>query len=341
MTTDKHKRGLGRGLDALFADAEARVTNTADNNARTADSNNAVASINTNHPNNVVQLPETVQSPSAAHAPQSNLMKLPLGKLQASAFQPRRHFDDKEIASLAESIKAHGILQPLLVRAAADGMYDIIGGERRWRAAQLAQLHDVPVIVQALDDRAALEIAIIENIQRQDLTPLEEARAFQRLIDEFQQTHDELAHILGKSRSYVSNTLRLLSLPQGVTIMLENGLLSSGHARALLGAKDPGKLAIDILKRNLTVREAERQAQWSRGADVKPVHKSKKVTLTPPAAAKDANTMALEKEISELLGFRTTISATDKHGQGSLSIAFRNLDQLDDILKLLTKAARV
>ena len=337
MSADKTKRGLGRGLDALFADAEARVTNTTDSAARHADSDNDTATLNKN---NVVQLPEPAAA--VANTPQSNLMKLPIGKLQPSAFQPRRLFDEKEIASLAESIKAHGVLQPLLVRAGADGMYDIIGGERRWRAAQLAQLHDVPVIVQVLDDRAALEIAIIENIQRQDLTPIEEARAFQRLIDEFQHTHDELANILGKSRSYVSNTLRLLTLPQGVTMMLENGLLSAGHARALLGAKDPGKLAIDILKRNLTVREAERQAQWSRGADVKPVHKSKKVTLTPPAAAaKDANTVALEKEMSELLGFRTMISATDKYGQGTLSIAFQNLDQLDDILKLLTKAARV
>ena len=176
---------------------------------------------------------------------------LPIELLRPSALQPRRYFGEDELAALTESIRAKGVLQPLLVRRLSDGdeQYEIIAGERRWRAAQLAGCHELPVVVYALSDREALEVALLENVQRQDLTPLEEAEGYRRLVDEFGHTQEELARTLGKSRSHIANLIRLLGLPASLRAMLEEGELSAGHARALLGARDPGPLARQVIAR--------------------------------------------------------------------------------------------
>src|SRR5271156_6185660 len=209
------KKGLGRGLSHLFGEAEAAYR---------------------------VSAPEVPAAPQATAAGGSTL---PVAFLRPGKFQPRRHFDEAALEELAGSIRHHGLLQPILVRPVAGqtDAYEIIAGERRWRAAQRAALHDVPVVIQTLTDTQALEIALVENLQRQDLTALEEAEGYQRLIDEFNHSHAALGELVGKSRSHVANMLRLLALPAAVKTMLQDGALSAGHARALLTAPDPEALA--------------------------------------------------------------------------------------------------
>ncbi len=253
---------------------------------------------------------------------------LPIEQLRPSRFQPRRNFAEPNIQALAESVREKGILQPILVRRHPDtpDSYEIVAGERRWRAAQAARLHEVPVIVKDLGDKGVLEIALVENIQRQDLGPLEEAEGFRRLIDEFSHTQEELAKAVGRSRSHIANTIRLLNLPAKVKTLLDEGALSAGHARALLNAADPEGLASLVVKRGLNVRQTEKLVQGGK----KPTPKRK----TP--AAKDPDPIALEHDLSNMLGLRVSI---DFHGEGGrLIINYDTLEQLDDLLSRLSQS---
>lgn len=270
-------------------------------------------------------IPET---PVAVDA-DSDGQTVPIEYLKPSPFQPRRHFADDELNGLADSIKAKGVMQPLLVRSdsQAPGRFEIIAGERRWRAAQLAGLHELPVIVHDLSDRETLEVALLENVQREDLSPLEEAEAYQRLIDEFGHTQQELAETIGKSRSHVANLLRLLGLPADVRAMVENGSLSAGHARALLNAEDPLSLAGTIVKKGLNVRQTEMMVRLQKGAGA---------SATPSLSGgvlKDPDTLALERELSSHLGLKVAVKSKGKGGM--LTIAYRSLDQLDGLLQRL------
>jgi len=262
---------------------------------------------------------------------------VPVEFLRPGKFQPRRVFDESELASLADSIKEKGIIQPILVRRVADraDSYEIIAGERRWRAAQLARLHDVPVIVRELSDRDALEIALIENLQRTDLNAIEEAQAYLRLMEEFKHTQEDLARALGKSRSHVANMLRLLGLPGPVKTMIAEGKLLPGHARALINARDPAALAAEAYAQGLSVRDVERRVQMEREAEG---HAGVRRERAAKAAShKDANTLALERDLSNLLGLKVSVMIAGKGGE--LRITYRTLDQLDDVLRRLKKPA--
>ena len=284
VSEEGKRRNLGRGLSALFGEAGAEFD--------AADRQTAGKTV-------------------------------PIGFLRAGRFQPRHRFDDDALRALAESIREKGILQPLLVRPRSDAAnhYEIIAGERRWRAAQLAQLHEVPVVVKDLDDRSALEIALVENIQREDLTALEEAEGYRRLMEEFAHTQEALAQAVGKSRSHVANMMRLLALPDPVRALVESGALTAGHARALLNAADPEGLAREIVRRGLNVRQAEHLAKTGKTAR----HKT-----TP---AKDADIVALERDLANLLGLKVTVSFAG--AGGALTIHYRTLEQLDEVLRRL------
>jgi ParB family transcriptional regulator, chromosome partitioning protein len=241
---------------------------------------------------------------------------------------PRRSFSEAELVDLSQSIRAHGIVQPIIVRKKPEtnDTYEIVAGERRWRAAQIAGLTEVPVIVRDIDDRAALEIAIVENVQRADLNAIEEAMGYQQLVDEHSYTQLDLAGIIGKSRSHVANTLRLLKLPEKVRDMLINNQLSAGHARALIAVDDPLALALKIVAGGLSVRQAEQMAQDA--ADRPLETKSLKHAL-----AKDVDTTALEKLISDHLGMKVTINHSG--GGGALNVRYRDLEQLDELCRRL------
>jgi ParB family chromosome partitioning protein len=284
----KGARGLGRGLSALFGDDEA---------------------------------------PAAAPQKQDNQRSLPIEQLKPGRFQPRRHFDAENLDALTQSVREKGILQPVLVRRdpSEPGRYEILAGERRWRAAQAAQLHEIPVIIREMDDRGASEIALIENIQRQDLNAIEEGEGYRRLIEEFGHTQEELGRALGKSRSHIANTMRLLSLPEEVKTMIAEGRLSAGHARALVTARDPLALARRIELEGLSVRGIEAALREE---------KAPKLKLVKLLRRKDANVDALEKQLTLSLGLKVTIDS-DVNGSGSLSIHYRTLDQLDEVLKKL------
>ncbi len=267
---------------------------------------------------------ETAAESAVGRAPQ----RMPITWLEPNRYQPRHLFDEAAIADLVASIRRHGILQPLLVRPLDGGdgeRFEIVAGERRWRAAQAAGLHEVPVIVHRLDDAQVLEAALIENIQREDLSPIEEARGYRRLIDDFGHTQKALGQAVGKSRSHVANMLRLLTLPDAVQDMLDDGRLSMGHARALITAEDPVALARIIVAQGLSVREAERLA--ARAAP-------RKTARQHPA--KDADTRALEANLSGALGLKVVVHHRRKGGE--LRIAYRTLDQLDEICRRLCQA---
>jgi len=257
-------------------------------------------------------------------------LEVPIENLTPNPYQPRRHFDEEALADLVDSMKAHGVLQPLLVRRkpGAPERYEIIAGERRWRAAQKARLHNVPVVVRDFTDRDALEVAIIENIQRQDLTPIEEARGYKRLMDEFSHTQEELGEAVGKSRSHVANLLRLLQLPNSVQLLLNTGKISMGHARALITAEDPEALAREIVNRNLTVRQAEAFAA-GHGRTARGTAKPSR-----PATEKDADTLALERDMTEQLGMAVTVNHGGGEG-GEFRIRYKTLEQLDEICQRL------
>ncbi|WP_193366790.1 ParB/RepB/Spo0J family partition protein [Pelagibius marinus] len=258
---------------------------------------------------------------------------VPVEHLRPGRFQPRHHFDEAAVNALAESIKAQGILQPILVRRLADrpNEFEIVAGERRWRAAQIAKLHEVPVLIRDLSDAESLELAIVENVQRQDLTPLEEAEGYKRLIDEFQHTQEDLARTLGKSRSHIANTLRLLGLPEGVKLLLDEGKLTAGHARTLIGCEGAEELAQKIISRGLNVRQAEKLVQNTKAAPAG----AKPAKLADADKAKDTDTLALERDLTALLGLKVSINF--QGNGGSLTIHYRTLEQLDDVLHRLNQ----
>ena len=259
--------------------------------------------------------------------------QVPIARLHPSRVQPRTRFDEEPLDSLTASIRAQGILQPILVRRHPDrpSDFEIVAGERRWRAAQKAQLHEVPVVIRELDDSTALELAIVENVQRQDLNPLEEAEGYRRLMEEFNHSQEELARLIGKSRPHIANTLRLLNLPDGVRSYLEDGRLTAGHGRALLGAAEPESLAARVAEKGLSVRETERLAGETKAPTAK-----QRPTADPRTQEKDADTLALERDLSTMLGLRVTI---DLRGQGgTLGIHYNTLEQLDDVLHRLSQS---
>lgn len=293
-------KGLGRGLDALLGDAPA----------------------------------------AKAPAPATAKRELPIEHLVANKDQPRRQFDKEAIAELAQSIKSRGLLQPILVRPVGKEQYEIVAGERRWRAAQKAKLHNVPVIIRELTDEEAAEIALIENVQRVDLGPLEEAAAYLRLAEVYGRTQEEIGKAVGKSRSHVANVMRLLKLPPRAHAALASGALSSGHARAILAAEDPEGVCAIVLRDQLSVRDTEQlvkaQASNKSGGSTGVARKNTGKTASS-AAPKDADTRALERDLSAILGLEVAIDHSRK-GAGSITVAYRTLDQLDDICRRLMGA---
>jgi len=303
------KRGLGRGLDALLGSA-ARTAPAAEHTA-------------------VSTPPELRAVPTAATPVQTKptdgmLCTLPVDVIQRGKYQPRLDMHQESLQDLADSISAQGVVQPIVVRAIAAGRYEIIAGERRWRAAQLAGLHEIPAVVREVEDRAAIAIALIENIQRENLNPLEEARALERLIKEFELTHEQAAEAVGRSRAAVSNLLRLLDLEDSVKELVEKGELEMGHARALL-ALSGGKqreAARQVVSRGLTVRATE--------GLVKSLQRP--ATPKPAKAGKDANIQRLEADLSDTLGARVAVHQ-GRGGKGKLEISYNSLDELDGILE--------
>lgn len=291
MNDDPSKRRLGRGLAALIGEMD-----------QPAPANAPAKSVN---PDRMVPIEHVVRNPR----------------------NPRRYFDEAELQDLASSIRQHGIVQPVVVRN-QDGRYEIIAGERRWRAAQLAGLTDIPVIVRDVDDRTALEIAIVENVQRSDLNPLEEALGYEQLIAEHGYTQNDLGEIIGKSRSHVANSLRLLKLPDPVRDMLAAGTLSAGHARALITTSDPAALARTVVTKGMSVRDAERLAQNDIKAQSEPANPAK-------PAEKDSDTLALERTLSDSLGLEVKIN--HRGGSGQVRISYRTLEQLEEICRLLER----
>ncbi len=252
---------------------------------------------------------------------------VPIDMIHPSPFQTRRRFDESEMEALVESMREKGVLQPILVRRHPETAeaYQIVAGERRWRAAQQARLHEVPVIIKDLADREVLEISLIENIQREDLSALEEAEGYRRLLEEFSHTQEELARVVGKSRSHVANLIRLLALPEPVKELLDSGALTAGHARALLKVGEPEALAREVVRRGLNVRQTERLVQRRRASG----------SEKRRARQKDADTLALERNLSAFLGLKVTIAPRRKGGE--LVIRYHTAEQLDDLLQRLSQ----
>ncbi|WP_119390651.1 ParB/RepB/Spo0J family partition protein [Taklimakanibacter lacteus] len=288
MTQQPQKRRLGRGLAALIGD-------------------------------------DTTEEAVVQDA--RSLRHVPIELLHANPNNPRKYFADSDLEDLTRSIRDKGLLQPLVVRQRGSE-YEIVAGERRWRAAQRAGIHEVPVLIRDLTDGEALEIALIENIQRADLNALEEARAYQQLMDQFDYTQQQLADSVGKSRSHIANTIRLLSLPESVRRHIEDGALTAGHARALVATESPQQLAEKIIQLGMTVREAEGLSRSEAEAKGRP----------PVAKAqKDADTVALEHQLSEVLGLKVEIVNKGRAG-GSVTVRYKTLEQLDDVCNRLVKS---
>ena len=290
--TTKRQRGLGRGLSALMADIEPVAT-------------------------------ETAPSASASRAESF----VPIEIIHPNPDQPRRHFDTDDLNDLAGSIRSKGIIQPLVVRGhpSKAGEFEIVAGERRWRASQMAQLHQLPVVVMEFSDLEVLEIAIIENIQRADLNPIEEANGYRQLMDKFGHTQEQMAVAIGKSRPHIANNLRLLALPDDVQALVVVGRLSSGHARALITAPNASELAQIAVSRGLSVRQVEKLVR-----EPKVLRKS---GLTRPG--KDADTRALEGDLSAALKMGVSIAHNPDHEGGSVTIRYRDLEQLDELCRHL------
>ncbi len=284
-----------------------------------------------------------VSTATNAPQPSSPTTEVEVSSLIPGKYQPRTRFSEEHLHELSASIEKNGIMQPIVVRASEtrSGKYEIIAGERRWRAAQMAGLTHVPIILRDIPDAQALELALIENIQRQDLSPLEEASGYQRLLEEFDYTQEALAETVGKSRSHVTNLLRLLTLPEAIKTMMNDGQLSMGHARALLTAEDPVRLAREAVAKGLSVRQVEDLARKNHGVEKesKPRNMAGAGQGRPHAqeqntrAPKDPDILALEENLSGNLGMRVTIN--DRGQQGELSIAYESLAQLDEILRVL------
>jgi ParB family chromosome partitioning protein len=292
MNDDSSKRRLGRGLAALIGEMDQPVAVSPGRPAVSAD------------------------------------RKVPIELISRNPKNPRKNFSESELQDLAASIRQHGIVQPVVVRPVGEDKYEIIAGERRWRAAQLAGLVEVPVISRDVDDRTALELAIVENVQRSDLNPVEEALGYEQLIAEHGYTQNDLGEIIGKSRSHVANSLRLLKLPDQVRNMLFDGSLSAGHARALIPTSDPVALARTIVSRGLSVRDAERLAQNDIKAQTAPETKS-------AVQEKDPDTLALERSLSDRLGL--DVKVAHKGEGGRLTISYKSLEQLEEICRLLER----
>jgi ParB family chromosome partitioning protein len=256
--------------------------------------------------------------------------KAPIEFVKANPRNPRRNFSDEELGELADSIKQRGIIQPIVVRAikGANDQYEIVAGERRWRAAQRAGLHEVPIITVEVTDAEALELAIIENVQRADLNPLEEAMGYQSLIDQYKHSQADVAKFVGKSRPHIANTLRLMQLPDSVKALINSGQLTAGHARALVGQPNADELARDIVSRGLNVRQVEALTQQSDGKGPARVGKGK-------PKGKDADTMALERRVSDALGLNVTIEHRGKGG--TVHVSYADLEQMEEVLRRLER----
>ncbi|SLN43430.1 Chromosome-partitioning protein ParB [Roseovarius litorisediminis] len=292
------KRGLGRGLSALMADV-------------------------------------TEDSRPNSDAPKRPDLMAPIEKVSPNPEQPRRSFDKEQLQDLAASIAEKGIIQPIIVRPNPKNpdAYEIVAGERRWRAAQIAKLHEVPVIVRSFDDIEVLEVAIIENIQRADLNPVEEAAGYNQLMHKFGHTQEKLAEVLGKSRSHIANSVRLLQLPDEVQTYLREGKLSAGHARALITSDDPAALARRVIQKNLSVRETEKLAKSGLGGGTA---NGAKRPASQMGQEKDADTKALEGDLSANLGMKVIVDHKAGHENGQITIKYQSLDQLDDLCRILS-----
>ncbi len=290
----ERKRGLGRGLSALMADvSETEIV--------------------------------------AAKGPSSADHLIPIERISPNPDQPRKQFVQGDLDDLAASIKEKGVLQPLIVRQRDSGDYEIVAGERRWRAAQMVQLHALPVIIRDFSDTEVLEVAIIENIQRADLNAAEEAAGYKQLMERFGHTQEKLAEALGKSRSHIANLLRLLNLPLPVLELLRGGELSAGHARALIPAQDPLKLAQQVIRGGLSVRATEALVKSEMLGDAKP-----KPTGSNQSEEKDADTKALEGDLAANLGMNVSLSHKPGQEHGQLTVKYNTLDQLDELCRLLS-----
>ncbi|MBT2188575.1 ParB/RepB/Spo0J family partition protein [Sphingobium nicotianae] len=292
------RRPLGRGLSALLGEANRDV-------------------------------PVRGKSDGDSSSGDRSIQLLPIARVAPHPDQPRRHFDESALDELAESIRARGVIQPIIVRAKPGERYQIVAGERRWRAAQKAQLHEIPAIVRDFSEGETLEIALVENIQREDLNPIEEAQAYRRLIAQFQHSQEGLARIVGKSRSHVANLMRLLDLPGEVQDLVMAGRLSMGHGRALIGAPNSIALANDIAAKDLSVRETERLVRVARDGG-----ESSRGEKAAPSGSRDPDLVAMEQHLSDLLGLKVGIS--HEGGKGSLTLQYSSLEQLDMICQKLT-----
>lgn len=273
---------------------------------------------------------EGVDAVSGAGGPAGGLASLPVAAIQPHPDQPRRHFDEDALSELAASIEARGVIQPVIVRPMPGGTYQLVAGERRWRAAQRAQVHEIPAIIRDLGDREVMALALIENIQRQDLNPVEEARAYHRLADKEGLTQAEIARMVDKSRSHVANFQRLLSLPESVLDHVEQGRLDMGHARALIGRDDAADLAQRAVDHRLSVRDVEKLAR--KGDAPRP----RRTAAEPRAGSNDADIIAVQNHLEEFLGLSVRIAADADPRSGAVTIRYRTLDQLDLICQRLT-----
>lgn len=317
-------RGLGRGLQALLGDPVAADL------GRPAPAVGAPQAWTAPPAANVVEM----SAPAAAHVPANELgpRLVPLNQIQRNPNQPRRNFAEAELSELAESIRARGVLQPILVRPlpSMPDRFEIVAGERRFRAAQQAGLETIPAVVRQLSESEVLEIAIIENVQRVDLNPLEEAMGYQALIDRFGRTQQEIAETVGKSRPHIANTLRLLSLPDDIQAMVREGKLTAGHARAVINAPDPMGLARAAIEQGLNVREIERMAQKAKDERDGP-----RVNPVAMAVEPDVDLAAMERSLSAALGMPVTLSRRSDGG-GEVKISYATLGQLDDVARRLS-----
>ncbi|HNS45063.1 MAG TPA: ParB/RepB/Spo0J family partition protein [Alphaproteobacteria bacterium] len=315
--TNIKRRGLGRGLNALFGDDE----------------------IDMDTPISINDGAEKGETSTNEQGSGPNRRLISIGQIIPGIYQPRHIFKDESLAELAGSIRQHGLIQPILVRPhpQQSGAFEIVAGERRWRAGQLAQLHEVPVIIRELDDTTTLEIALIENLQREDLNALDEARALRQLADQFEYTHEQVAEKVGKSRSYVANMLRLNDLAPAVQSMVSDGKLSAGHARTLLilDHDQQEEQAKKIVALGLSVRQTEKMIADLSGRDIKKRTTKLGKKIAAQNDDKDLNTIALEKEVSNVLGMTVSIDMTSAQ-EGVMSIQFKSLDQLDEVLHRLS-----
>lgn len=281
---------------------------------------------------------EDIETPVSTTTGANGIMMISIDELTPSPFQPRQVFNEAALIDLVSSIREKGVLQPLLVRPSSTGKtaYEIIAGERRFRASKIAGLTEVPAIVKDFDDKATLEVALIENLQREDLNPLEEAEAYKRLLNEFQYTQDELAKVVGKSRSHVANMMRLLDLPDSIKKLVADKQITIGHARALLNAKNPDELAAQIISKGLSVRQAEKLAVSEGGKTARKSHLPN-FKKTETVYKKDGDLMALESELTNLL--KTPVSIKWNGKGGEVVIAYDGLEKLDMILQRLTTVA--